>query len=580
MDVRRTINALKDVNIAKMFTTIARLLYFRLTWTRRNLDYLPSGLGPKFVSARQAAEMIPDGATLTIGGFAATGRASIFYWALRDAFERTGHPRNLTVIGACPQGGRGKTPGMIEELDAPGIITRYIVGHGETANALMQLADDGALELHTMSQGTLAFLIEAQARGLFSIQTSIGSGTFLDPAVGNGSAVSPGAKDNFIKTKDGTLEYRIPPIDRALFLAPYADQEGNIYFKDAALVLDYKDAAAAARRNGGKVIVSVAKIIPRDRSQITIPADQVDAIVVNPRNEQVGGIFQTHFMPHFTARSSDVDHEAVKLMKLINTFIDITPYRGKVADILARLCADTFVQTTSPGAIVNIGIGIGEEVARMLYESGLYKDITFTSEGGAYGGLPASGVYFGAAISPRKILSTAEIFHIYEERLDTCVLGFLQVDSAGNVNVSHRGPKIIDFVGPGGFTDIVEYARTIIFVGNWMDEARYGFKNGRVSIKKPGVTKFVDKVDKITFNAQGALKAGKLVLYVTTVGVFKLTEAGLELIQIMPGIDIERDIVKNSSARFILPMSPIPEVAPEIVSGKGFELRFHKKDLC
>lgn len=574
MDVRRTINALKDVNIAKMFTTIARLLYFRLTWTRRDLDYLPSGLGPKFISAREAAKMIPDGATLTIGGFAATARASIFYWALRDVFERTGHPRNLTVIGACPQGGRSKTPGMIEELDAPGIITRYIVGHGETAKALLQLADDGQLELHTMSQGTLALLIEAQAQGIQNIETHIGLGTFLDPAVGTGSAVSPGAKNNFIRVKDGKLQYHVPPIDRALFLAPYADREGNVYFKDAALILDYKDAAAAARRNDGKVIVSVSKIIPKDSSQITIPADQIDSIVVSPRNEQVGGIMQTDFMPHFTACSSEVDHEAVKLMRLINTFMDITPYRGKVVDTIARLCADTFVKTTRPGAIVNIGIGIGEEVARMLYEFGLYKDITFTSEGGAYGGLPASGIYFGAAISPQRILSTAKMFHLYEERLDTCVLGFLQVDSAGNVNVSHRGPKMIDFVGPGGFTDIVEYARTIIFVGNWMDHARYGFKNGRVSLKRPGIPKFVDKVDQITFNAREALKNGKRILYVTTVGIFKMTEEGLELIQVMPGIDIERDILKNSTVRFIIPNHAVPEVTPEIVSGKGFSLKF------
>jgi len=574
MDVRRTINALKDVNIAKTFKTLARLLYFRATWTRRDLDYLPPGLGRMFISARQAATLIPDGATLTIGGFAATARASIFYWALRDAFGRTGHPRNLTVIGACPQGGRGKTPGMIEELDAPGIITRYIVGHGETAKALLQLADDGHLELHTMSQGTLALLIEAQARGLQSIETHIGLGTFLDPAVGGGSAVSPGAKDQFINAKDGKLEYHIPPIDRAMFLAPYADREGNIYFKDAALILDYKDAAAAARQNGGKVIVAVSGIIPKNSSQITLPANQVDAIVVNPRNEQVGGIFQKDFMPYFTAGAAEVDHEAVSLMRLINTFLEITPYRGKVVDIIARLCADTFVKTTRPGAIVNIGIGIGEEVARMLYEFGLYKDITFTSEGGAYGGLPASGVYFGAAISPQRILSTAEIFHVYEKRLDTCVLGFLQVDSTGNVNVSHRGPKIIDFVGPGGFTDIVEYARTIIFVGNWMDGARYGFKNGRVSVKQPGTPKFVDKVDKVTFNAREALKAGKLVLYVTTVGIFKLTEAGLELVQIMPGIDINKDILQTSSARLVIPEKSIPEVAPEIVSGKGFELKF------
>lgn len=265
-------------------------------------------------------------------------------------------------------------------------------------------------------------------------------------------------------------------------------------------------------------------------------------------------------------------------MKAINTFIEITPYRGEVVDIIARMCADTFVKNTRPGAIVNIGIGIGEEVARMLYESGLYKDIIFTAEGGAYGGLPASGVYFGAAISPQRLLSTAEMFHLYEKKLDTCVLGFLQVDSAGNVNVSHRGPKMINFVGPGGFTDIVECARTIIFVGNWMDKAKYELKGGRVSIKKPGKNKFVDKVDQITFNAKEALKAGKHVFYVTTVGVFKLTQAGLELIELMPGIDIQRDIVNSSHARFIIPDHAIPSVAPEVVSGDGFLLKFENAE--
>ena len=290
MDVVKNLKALKEVNLFRMFPILAKLLYFRLTWTKRDLDYVPSGLGPKFVSARRAAGMIPDGATLTIGGFVSVGRASIFYWALRDAFERTGHPCNLTVIGACPQGGRGKSPGTIEELGAPGIITRYIVGHGETAKALLQMADEGKLELHTMSQGTLAFLIEAQAKSIGSIETHIGLGTFLDPAVGRGSAVSPEAHDNFIKVKGEKLEYNIPPIERALFLAPYADNEGNIYFTDAALILDYKDATAAARLNGGKVIVSVSKIIPKDSARIAIPANMVDAIVVNPRNEQVGGI--------------------------------------------------------------------------------------------------------------------------------------------------------------------------------------------------------------------------------------------------------------------------------------------------
>ncbi len=574
MDIIRSIRALKGVNIFKMSATIAGLLYFRLTWTRCDLDYVPAGRGLKFISARQAVGMIPDGATLTIGGFTSIGRASIFYWALRDAFERTGHPCNLTVIGTCPQGGRGKVPGTIEELCAPGIITRYIVGHGETAKALLQLADEGKLELHTMSQGIMAFLIEAQTKGIGSIETSIGRGTFLDPAIGRGSAVSSGARNNFIRIKGEKLECYLPVIDRALFLAPYADSEGNIYFTDAALILDYKDAAAAARQNSGKVIVSVSKVIPKDISRIAIKADDVDAIVVNPRNEQAGGFLQAKCQPYFSACSSDVDDEAVKLMKSINTFIEVTPYRGKVADIIARLCADTFVKNTKSGAIVNIGIGIGEEVARMLYEFGLYKKIIFTTEGGAYGGLPAAGVYFGAAISPQRLLNTAEMFHLYEGKLETSVLGFLQVDSSGNVNVSHRGPKMINFVGPGGFTDIVEYAKTIIFVGNWMDKAKYELKNGCVRLKKSGKLKFIDKVDQITFNAQRALKAGKLVFYVTTVGVFKLTQEGLELIRLMPGIDIQKDIVNAGGARFIIPDHIVPNVAPEIVSGKGFSLKF------
>jgi len=79
MDIVRSMRALKGVNIFKMSATIAGLLYFRLTWTRRDLDYVSAGMVPKFICARQAAGMIPDGATLTIGGFTSIGRASIFY---------------------------------------------------------------------------------------------------------------------------------------------------------------------------------------------------------------------------------------------------------------------------------------------------------------------------------------------------------------------------------------------------------------------------------------------------------------------------------------------------------------------
>ena len=574
MYIIRLIKARLDVKGTKSFKILWGMLHFRLTWKRHDSDYCPKGLIPTFTSARKAMELIPDGATLTIGGFTSIGRSSIFYWALREAYARTGHPRNLTVIGSNPQGGRGKVPGTIEDLNRPGLVTRYIVGHGETAKALLRLADQGHLELHTIPQGELAWLIEAQAQGIYALETPIGAGTFLDPRVGSGSAVSPGAQDNFIAIKGDNLVYSLPKIDCALFLAPAADEKGNIYFENAALILDYREAARAAKHNGGKVIVSVAEIVPERPDRISLPAHMVDAIVVNPRNEQVAGVLQKKYLPFFAAKGQMETDAAVKLVKLINTFMGITPYRGAVAEIVARMAAQLFVRLTPTGATINIGIGMGEEVARILYETGVTESLTFTTEGGALGGLPASGIFFGSAINPERIISTSEMFRLYRDRLDTTVLGFLQVDSAGNVNVSHRGSRMLDFVGPGGFTDIVTYAKTIIFVGSWMDKAEFVIDNGRVRIKKPGKTKFVAHVDHTTFNGKKAFKAGKRVFYVTTVGIFKLTDKGLELVERMPGIDIERDILGTSPARFIIPDREIATVPGEVLSGKGFSLRW------
>lgn len=569
MNIINLIRAHRDVKGAEAFKILMELLAFRLTWKRHDSEYCPTGLPPKFVSARRAVESIPDGSTLTIGGFTSIGRASIFYWALREAYERTGHPRNLTVIGSNPQGGRGKVPGTIEDLNLPGLIARYIVGHGETAKALLKLADQGHLELHTMPQGELALLIEGQGRGRYELETPVGVGTFLDPRVGRGSAVSPNAGAGFIAAMGENLVYSLPRIDHALFLAPYADTDGNIYFKNAALILDFREAARAAKFNGGKVIASVAALIAKNPDEISIPGDMIDAVVVNPRNEQIAGVLQTRHWPFFAGQGWMPTAEAVKLVKLVNTFMGITPYRGQVSEIVARMAAHLFVQEAKPGDTVNIGIGMGEEVARILSESGVTGHVTFTTEGGALGGLPASGIFFGSAINPERIMCTADMFRLYQSGLGITVLGFLQVDSAGNVNVSHRGARMRDFVGPGGFTDIVAHARTIIFVGSWMDKADFSISRGRVRLRKPGKPKFVAHVDQITFNGREALKAGKRVYYVTTVGIFRLTAEGLELIQRMPGIDISKDILSTSPASFVIPTGEIPTVPPEIVGGKG-----------
>jgi propionate CoA-transferase len=157
------------------------------------------------------------------------------------------------------------------------------------------------------------------------------------------------------------------------------------------------------------------------------------------------------------------------------------------------------------------------------------------------------------------------------------VLGFLQVDSAGNVNASHRGPRMTDLVGPGGFPDIANGAHTVIFVGTWMAGARFALRNQQLVIEKSGTCKFMEQVNHITFSGREALRMGKKVFYVTNVGVFALTPEGLELREVMPGIDVERDILKACPARIRLPETgQVKVVDATVVSGENFYLRLQQ----
>ncbi|MBN2157973.1 MAG: malonate decarboxylase subunit alpha [Spirochaetes bacterium] len=558
----------------KMLRSLMQLIEYRINWEKRDLDYCPDGLtSGKFMSARKAVEMIDDGKNVISTGIAGNSRCSIYYWAIRDRFERTRHPKNLTWISLGAVGARGKAPGTIEELGIPGIITRHIVGHSETHKSLLKLADDGQMELHTMPIGTISLLLEAQGSGKKRIISDVGVGTFLDPRVGRGSMVSPDCTKSYIKAAGKRLEYTLPGIDVAILCASYADREGNVYFKNAATITESIIAARAARKNRGLVLATVCDIIPNNDSEISLPADMVDAIVVNPRNEQTGGVLQRKYFPMFTegARVDIVD--AFRLVRFINTFMGITPHRGPVENALSRMAASLFVHEARPGNIINIGVGLPEEVSRLLFESGLYRDLVFTTESGVYGGLPTSGMYFGAAINPERMESSSWMFHLYEKKLDITVLGFLQVDSEGNVNVSKRGPRMLDYVGPGGFPNVSSWAKKIIFIGNWKEGARSSINNGKLSIKGNGVPKFVDRVDEITFNAQRALEKGKKVFYVTTVGIFRLTKMGMELMQVMPGVDIQKDILDACTAKILLPKDGTVSIVPlPIVTGEGFTL--------
>jgi propionate CoA-transferase len=569
------------VNLLERAGLLAHILRWRLTWDRCDTAYLPSEpLPDKFKSARTAMDMIPDGACAISCGIAGNARCSIFFRALRERFLRSGFPKELTWISVGGQGGRGRVPGTVEEVGLDGLVSRYVSGHTETAKSLLRLADANRLELHTLPQGEMTLLIEAQGRGEYEVRSHAGVGSFLDTRVGRGSPVTPNATEQFAQAEGDEIVYSLPSIDIALFNAPYADREGNIYFQNAATITENIEAARAARQNGGLAMVSVSGLIDHDENAIGLAADEIDVIVVNPRNEQTGSVLQHRHWHMFTAGATVDENKAMSRLRFINRTLGITPRRSQLDLALARLGAKTFTENVSAGATVNIGVGLAEEVCRELCENPTREHITFTTESGPYGGLPTPGVFFGAAINPLRLESSAWMFRHYRDHLDAAMLGFLQLDSDGNINLSNRGPRVLDYVGPGGAPSIIECANTVLFIGKWMLGAKVSIHGDQLRLDSPGKPKVIERVDEVTFNGRVGLAGGKKIFYVTDLAVLELTDAGLTLRAVMPGIDIERDLIANTNARIIVPTDPAPETVPaSVVTGKGFELTWAEDGL-
>lgn len=554
--------------------TLKHIIKWRLTWSRRNTHFRFTVDGnPKFMGPRDAVALIKDGSVLSTSGLGSNQRASIMYWAIREMFEETGHPANMTVLSIGGQGGRGIAPGTVEELALPGLTKTFIAGHIETFKAQLKMADRRELELQCVPQGVMAMIFGEQAEGRNFLETYTGAGTFVDPRTGPGTPVVDPSAPQYVSVVGDKLRYHLPDITVSIFNAPAADRKGNIYVKNCAMIGESYEMSLAAKRNGGIVIANVGLIVDEGYDEIFMPADIVDAIVYYPRTEQTGSIYHNKPRLSFTTNSDVSIEDGIEPLRFVNQTLGITPRRSEVDNALARLAASTFAENSYKGAYVNVGVGLPEETCRLIHEGGLFNDITLLTESGVMGGLPAPGVFFGAAVCPKTIMSSNKIFRLCYEKLDVTTLGLLQADSQGNVNVSHRGAGAANFVGPGGFIDLTAAAKMINFVGSWMAHAELKIIDGKIKVTKPGKPKFVDKVDAVTFNGQEALKAGKKVFYNTNTGVFRLTSRGMELIKVMPGIDIKKDILDVSPMKIVLPESgSVPVVDQSIVTGKGFKL--------
>ncbi len=505
----------------------------------------------KVLSAADAAALIRDGDTITTSGFVGIGVPEALLSAVEQRFIETAEPRDLTLFFAAGQGD-GKDRGL-NHLGHPGLLKRVVGGHWGLIPKVGRLAVDGLIEAYNLPQGVVSHLYRDIAAGKPGTLTHVGLGTFVDPRL-EGGKINDITKDDLVSLMNVAgqeyLFYQGFPIDIALLRGSTADPNGNVSMEREALVIDGLAQAMAVRNSGGIVIVQVERLAARgalNPREVQLPAALVDAVVVAEPHDHMQ-TFATAYSHLFAGRFR-APPGAVPPMAL-------SPRK-----IIARRAAFEL----PINGVVNLGIGMPEGVAAVAAEEGLLDHVTLTAEPGVMGGQPASGLDFGAAINTDAIIPQHQQFDFYDGGgLDLAVLGMAEVDSLGNVNVSRFGPRL---AGAGGFINISQNARRVVFTGTFTASGlTIDIADGQMSVVTEGkARKLLDHVQQVTFSGTRAAQRGTPVLFVTERCVFDLVEEGLRLIEVAPGIDIERDILAQMAFR------PIVDT-PDIMDPRLFQL--------
>ncbi|ERT68505.1 hypothetical protein HMPREF0202_01585 [Cetobacterium somerae ATCC BAA-474] len=495
----------------------------------------------KFISAKEVAKKIENESIVATGGFVGIGVAEEVLTEMENHYLENKKPTNLTLIYAAGQGdGKGKG---LNHLAHEGMVNKVIGGHWGLAPKLGNLALENKIQGYNLPQGVISHMFRDLASGKKGTISKIGIGTFVDPQL-QGGKVNEITSEDIVKEifieNERHLYFKAPSkIDFAILRGTLADEDGNISLEKEALTLESLALAMATKNSGGKVVVQVEKKVKNgsiNPKLVGIPSIFVDYVVLCSDEKYHHQTFGTQYDETFVNSSILVND--VKEKSLLDE-----------RKIIARRCA---MFLSKEDKVLNYGIGMPEGIAEVLRDGNQEHLFTPTVEPGAIGGTPAGGLSFGASVSPQAIIDQPYQFDFYDGGgLDIAFLGLAQCDSTGDINVSKFGPKI---AGCGGFINISQNAKKVIFCGTF---TAGGLKvqvteNGINILNEGKSKKFIEAVEQITFSSKTANLNNQPVFYVTERAVFKLSKDGLELIEIAPGIDLEKDIINNMEFRPII----------------------------
>lgn len=487
----------------------------------------------KIITAQEAAELVQDNVTLGVQGIICTSVPEGLIQALAERYRTTGSPKGIHLFYESGIGDNAE--GGMNALAQEGLIGELYCAHLGTSPKMAELVKANAFPAYIVPQGVNAQLVRAIAGKKPGVITHVGVKTYADPRVegckANQAAKDAGKEVVELMELDGKeyLRYLPKNIDICFIRGTSADELGNLTIEKESIQFDQFEMATATRNCGGIVVAQVERVVEHGNLKphdVVIPGTLIDYVVIADEKSHRQCIADDAYHPEWCGEAR-IPVSAVKPAKL-----DQRKVCGRRAAFLLK-----------KGDHMNLGIGMPESVSAVAAEEGFSDEITLSVECGIYGGVPLGGLRICSAHNPDCIISHVSTFDIYDGGgIDVAVLGAAEIDEMGNVNVSKFNGRT---VGPGGFINITQSTQNVAFVGTFTAGGnKYEIGDGKLKIVQEGRSiKFKKHVEQITFSGEYAAETGKNILYITERAVFKLVKGGIELIEIAPGVDLEKDII-------------------------------------